>query len=39
VLCEDVTADDEPDCVLDCSAGQTCPTGMVCFGNNICVWD
>ncbi len=25
-------------CMLDCSAGQGCPSGMFCLGESICVW-
>jgi hypothetical protein len=25
-------------CVLDCSMGQTCPDGMACFMDFVCVW-
>ena len=26
-------------CQLNCSMGQTCPTGMVCWGGYACVWE
>jgi Cleaved Adhesin Domain len=26
-------------CALDCSMGQTCPDGMVCFDSAFCVWE
>lgn len=26
-------------CLLDCSAGQTCPDGMSCFAGFACVWN
>lgn len=36
VACLDVTGTGSPNCVLDCSGGQTCPDGLAChFG--ICV--
>jgi hypothetical protein len=38
VECTDVTGDAIGDCILDCSAGQTCPTGMSCFAGLLCVW-
>jgi len=25
-------------CALDCSMGQTCPDGMTCFSDFVCVW-
>ena len=25
-------------CYLDCSSGETCPTGTTCFGGFLCVW-
>ncbi len=37
--CADFVAGDGfGECFLDCSAGQSCPAGMVCFANNLCVW-
>ncbi|MEM7152983.1 MAG: hypothetical protein AAF799_09075 [Myxococcota bacterium] len=37
-LCVDITGDGvAEECVLDCSAGETCPAGMDCFNDNICV--
>ncbi len=39
VECGDINGDGMPaDCFLDCSGGQTCPTGMDCFMSFICVW-
>jgi hypothetical protein len=40
VLCTDVTEDEQTECILDCSAGQTCPDGMACDpdGFGVCVW-
>ncbi len=26
-------------CLLDCSLGQTCPDGMVCFSSAVCGWE
>ncbi|NJK32616.1 MAG: hypothetical protein HC927_09510 [Deltaproteobacteria bacterium] len=34
-----VAGDPKKSCVLDCSAGQTCPDGMACLETlQICVW-
>jgi hypothetical protein len=38
VACVDVTGDGTGDCILDCSAGQTCPDGMTCFFDALCLW-
>ncbi len=39
VVCAPIVADsDENACFLDCSAGQTCPDGMQCFMDFICMW-
>jgi hypothetical protein len=39
VTCGPIVADsDDNACFLDCSAGQTCPDGMTCFMNFICMW-
>lgn len=38
ITCGDVTGGPDNFCYLDCSAGQTCPTGMICFGDLACVW-
>ena len=38
VTCLDANGDDVPDCRIDCSGGQTCPNGMQCFSDEICVW-
>jgi hypothetical protein len=38
VVCTDVTGDMNDECVLDCSAAQTCPTGMVCIGGQLCMY-
>ena len=37
-ICDDVLGPGMNACVLDCSDGQTCPTGMDCFGGQICLW-
>lgn len=39
VLCTDVTTDGANECIIDCGAGQSCPTGMTCFGSLLCAWD
>ena len=40
VTCGDIAGDDmDPECYLDCSSGETCPDGMACFINSICVHD
>ena len=31
VMCVDFTANGLPECRLDCSGGETCPTGMFCL--------
>lgn len=38
VTCLDANNDDVDDCRIDCSNGETCPTGMECFSDEICVW-
>jgi hypothetical protein len=39
VVCGPIVAEsDENACFLDCSAGQTCPDGMQCFSDFICMW-
>lgn len=38
ISCDDITADGAAECILDCSAGQICPTGMTCFGGFVCLW-
>jgi hypothetical protein len=39
VVCRDIGGTPSiDDCGLDCSGGQTCPTGMSCLGNGICYW-
>jgi hypothetical protein len=39
VSCQDVTGDMMSECILNCSAGQTCPAGMTCFQNFLCAWN
>ncbi|MCX4242235.1 hypothetical protein [Paraliomyxa miuraensis] len=36
--CMDVTGDLVDECVLACGGGASCPTGMVCFSEFLCVW-
>jgi hypothetical protein len=36
--CMDVTGDMVDECVLQCAGGATCPTGMACFAEFVCVW-
>jgi hypothetical protein len=39
VACAPIVADsDENACFLDCSSGQTCPDGMTCVSDFICMW-
>lgn len=39
VACGPIVADsDDNACFLSCSAGQTCPDGMQCFMDFICMW-
>jgi hypothetical protein len=39
VTCDDVTGNPANLlCYLDCGAGETCPTGMTCFGGFLCIW-
>lgn len=37
--CMDVTGDGTNDCYLDCSMGETCPDGMVCVLDFVCIWE
>jgi hypothetical protein len=39
VRCEDLTNNLENDCYLSCASGETCPDGMFCFIDDLCVWD
>lgn len=36
--CFDATGDMIDDCVIDCNGSATCPDGMSCFSDFICVW-
>lgn len=38
IACDAITGGVEQFCYLDCSGGQTCPTGMICFADLACVW-
>lgn len=38
VGCDDLTGSGEQACFLDCSGGQICPDGTVCFGGFICIY-
>ncbi len=39
ISCDDVTGvPADLFCYLDCSMGETCPTGMTCFGGFLCLW-
>lgn len=37
-VCTDVTGDAVDECVLQCTGGLDCPTGMTCFSDFVCVW-
>lgn len=37
--CLDVTGDGTNDCYLDCSMGETCPDGMICVLDFVCIWE
>lgn len=38
VTCDAITSGPDDFCYLDCSGGETCPTGMVCFADLACIW-
>lgn len=38
LACDAITGGAQTFCYLDCAAGQTCPTGMLCFADLACVW-
>lgn len=38
VSCNDLDGNGVNDCYLDCSVGQLCPDGMVCYGFSYCMW-
>jgi hypothetical protein len=39
VACVDVTGAAPNECLLLCNAGQTCPDGMACINDQICMWE
>ena len=39
ITCDEITGNMTNDCYLDCSNGETCPTGMRCGGGYICIYD
>jgi hypothetical protein len=39
VTCGEVTGAEQGECYIDCSGGQGCPGGMVCFANFLCAWE
>lgn len=38
VVCSATTLPGQSACILDCSAGQTCPPGMACINNQLCMF-
>lgn len=38
VACLDGDGDEVNDCFLACTGGETCPDGMVCFSQVVCIW-
>lgn len=38
MVCVDIDADVQGECVLFCGDTTECPNGMVCFGNAMCAW-
>lgn len=38
IACDAITDGATQFCYLDCSGGETCPNGMLCFGELVCVW-
>jgi hypothetical protein len=38
VVCEDLTGDMLAECWLDCSGGDSCPDGMLCWADTLCLW-
>jgi hypothetical protein len=38
VICQDGNNNGIDDCLISCSDDATCPTDMICFNNQICVW-
>ncbi|MEM7151916.1 MAG: hypothetical protein AAF799_03695 [Myxococcota bacterium] len=39
VVCEDITGKGQGTCFLECSSGQTCPPGMTCAFDFICMYE
>jgi hypothetical protein len=37
-VCTDIAVPDGNECILDCSGGEACPTGMICYRDILCVW-
>ena len=38
VSCGEIIADGGNACYLSCGAGETCPDGMTCFADFLCMW-
>jgi hypothetical protein len=38
IACDAITGGATQFCYLDCSGGETCPDGMLCFGELVCAW-
>ena len=38
VSCGEIIADGGNACYLSCGAGETCPVGMTCFADFLCMW-
>lgn len=36
--CTNIANPEGNECILDCSGGQACPTGMICYASLLCVW-
>jgi hypothetical protein len=39
LACADLDGNGANDCYLECSMGQACPDGMVCYGGVYCMWE
>ena len=39
LTCAPIVYGSDNACYLDCSEGETCPDGMVCFGEVACAWE